>query len=215
MARNHVDRAIEQSKNKHIENIRVVSANQLKSGHLSIKTTNVEEAEALKQFADDWSGRIGVGASIRVPTYGIIAHGIRRTSMDTTKLEEVKDELLQDNKPFIPLADIKYIGWLSRSAATKSASSIIVEFTRPEDANKIIDEGLIWQGEVFQCERYDRQCRLKQCYKCQRYGHIGTQCTAQTACGYCAEAHSSKDCPTKVDKESPRKCATCKGPHEA
>jgi len=86
--------------------------------------------------------------------------------MDMTKFEEVKDELLQDNKPFIPLADIKYIGWLSRLAPTKSASSIIVEFTRPEDANKIIDEGLIWQGEVFQCERYDRQCRLKQCYKC-------------------------------------------------
>jgi hypothetical protein len=49
----HVDRAIEQSKNKHIENIRVVSANQLKSRDLSIKTTNVEEAEALKQFAND------------------------------------------------------------------------------------------------------------------------------------------------------------------
>jgi hypothetical protein len=26
---------------------------------------------------------------------------------------EVKNELLQDNKPFIPLTDIKYIGWLS------------------------------------------------------------------------------------------------------
>jgi hypothetical protein len=26
---------------------------------------------------------------------------------------EVKNKLLQDNKPFIPLADIKYIGWLS------------------------------------------------------------------------------------------------------
>ena len=45
-----LDRAIEQSKNKHIENIRVASANQLKSGDLSIKTTNVEEAEALKQL---------------------------------------------------------------------------------------------------------------------------------------------------------------------
>jgi hypothetical protein len=109
----HVDRAIEQSKNKHIENIRVVSANQLKSGDLSIKTTNIEEDEALKQFADDWSGRIGSGASVRVPTYGIIAHGICTRSIDMTKFEEVKNELLQDNKPFIPLADIKYIGWLS------------------------------------------------------------------------------------------------------
>jgi hypothetical protein len=94
------------------------------------------------------------------------------------------------------------------------APTIIVEFTTPEDANKVIDEGLIWQGEPFQCERYDRQCRLKQCYKCQKYGHIGTQCKANTACGYCAETHSSKDCPSKVDKSAIRKCAVCKGAHE-
>jgi hypothetical protein len=81
--------------------------------------------------------------------------------MDIEKFNQIRAEMLQDNKPFIPIADIKYIGWLSRSASTKSASSIIVEFTRPKDANKIIDEGLIWQGEAFQCERYDRKCRLK------------------------------------------------------
>jgi hypothetical protein len=211
---NHVDRAIEQSQNKHIERIRVASANQLKSGDLSIKTSNRNEAEALKQFANDWINRIGRGTSIRLPTYGILAHGIRTSSMDMAKFDEIKAELLHDNRPFIPNADIKYIGWLSRAALTKSASTIIVEFTTPEDANKIIDEGLIWQGEAFRCERYDRQCRLKQCYKCQKYGHIGTQCKA-TACGYCAEPHSSKDCPTKADKSAIRKCAVCKGAHEA
>jgi hypothetical protein len=49
----YVDREIEQSKNEHIENMRVVSAKQLKSGDLSIKTTNIEETKAVKQFADD------------------------------------------------------------------------------------------------------------------------------------------------------------------
>ena len=199
---NHVDRAIEQSRNKHIERIRVASVNQLKSGDLSIRTSNKNEAEALRQFANDWINQIGRGTSIRLPTYGILAHGIRTSSMDIEKFDEIKAELLHDNKPFIPNADIKYIEWLSRSALTKPASTIIVEFTSPEDANKIIDEGLIWQGEAFQCERYDKQCRLKQCYKCQKYGHIGTQCKANTACGYCAEAHNSKDCPTKVDRSA-------------
>lgn len=86
-------------------------------------------------------------------TYGILAHGIRTNSMNTDDFEGTRDGLLQDNKPFIPNAEIKYIGWLTRSSPTKSASSIIVEFMKAEDANKIIDEGLIWQGEVFQCER--------------------------------------------------------------
>jgi transcriptional regulator with AAA-type ATPase domain len=85
---NHVDRAIEQSRNKHIERIRVASANQLKSGDLSIKTSNRNEAEALKQFANDWISRIGRGTSIRLPTYGVLVHGIR-TAKHLSKLRPI------------------------------------------------------------------------------------------------------------------------------
>ncbi|KAH6957479.1 hypothetical protein DER45DRAFT_604275 [Fusarium avenaceum] len=156
----HVDRAIEQSGNEHIEKIKTALTNQLKSGDLSIKTATTSDMEILRQFAEDWEHRLGIRASIRIPTYGVLVHGIRTSSMD-------------ENRPFIPNAGIKYIGWLTRIVTTKSVSSII-------------NEGLIWQGEVFQCELYDRSCRLRQCFSCQRYGHIGTQCKATTRCGYCA-----------------------------
>ena len=62
------------------------------------------------------------------------------------KFDEIKAELLHDNRPFIPSIDIKYARWLLRAALTKSASTIILEFMTVEDANKVIDEGLIWQG---------------------------------------------------------------------
>jgi hypothetical protein len=55
-------------------------------------------------------GRIGYSATVRVPTYGIIAHGIRTGSMDMNKFNEIRAELLQDNRPFIPQAEIKYVG---------------------------------------------------------------------------------------------------------
>jgi hypothetical protein len=211
----HVERAIEQSGNENITNIKIVSSNQLKSGDLSIKTANSNEVEALQQFADDWVHRIGNRAIVRIPTYGIIVHGIRTSTLDMDKFGENRAQILQDNKPFIPQAGIKHIGWLTRNAPTKQASSITIEFTKPEDANKIIDEGLVWQGEVFQCERYERQCRLKQCYKCQKYGHIGTQCKAATACGYCAQEYDTRDCPSKSGQDTTKKCALCRGEHEA
>ncbi|OHE90236.1 zinc knuckle [Colletotrichum orchidophilum] len=211
----HVDRAIEHSNNEHIRKLKTVSANQLKSGDLSIKTATATDMEALRQFAEDWEHRIGNGAAGRIPTYGILVHGIRTGSMDMERSTELQEELLQDNKAFIPTAEIKYIGWLTRSSTTKSASSIIVEFAKAEDANKLIDEGLIWQGEVFQCERYDRQCRLRQCFRCHTYGHIGTQCKATTTCGYCAQEHATRECPSKSDTATPRKCAACHGEHEA
>ncbi|EWZ77878.1 hypothetical protein FOWG_17750 [Fusarium oxysporum f. sp. lycopersici MN25] len=157
--KSHVDLAIAQSSNEHIEKIKVVSSNQIRSGDLSIKTATSSDMVALRQFAEDWEQRIGNGATVRIPTYGVLVHGVRTSSMDMDNFELIRDGLLQDNKPFIPTAEIKYIGWLTRSSSSKSASSVVVEFTRPEDANKVIDEGLIWQGEVFQCELYDRQCR--------------------------------------------------------
>jgi hypothetical protein len=213
--KSHVDLAIAQSSNEHIEKIKVVSSNQLRSGDLSIKTATSSDMVALRQFAEDWEQRIGHGATVRIPTYGVLVHGVRTSSMDMDNFELIRDGLLQDNKPFIPTAEIKYIGWLTRSSSSKSASSVVVEFTRPEDANKVIDEGLIWQGEVFQCELYDRQCRVRQCFQCHKYGHIGTQCKATITCGYCAQEHPTRDCPTKSDRDAPRKCAACNGVHEA
>jgi hypothetical protein len=211
----HVDAAITQSENEHVAKITTMSANQLKSGDLSIRTATNSETQTLRQFTEDWVPRIGDGTSVRTHTYGVLIHGIRTRTIDIKKFEETKDEILQANRVFLPTAEIKYIGWLTKEPPEKAMSSIVIEFTKPEDANKIIDEGLVWQGEMLQSERYERQCRLKQCFQCQKYGHIGTQCKAAKTCGFCAQEHSSWECPTKTDREAARKCAVCHGTHEA
>jgi hypothetical protein len=209
----HVQRAIEQSGNESIASVKIVSSNQLKSGDLSIKTASSSEVEALRQFADDWAHRIGGGTAVRIPVFGVLFHGIRTSTIDMSKLDNIR--ALQDNWPFIPRAEIRHIGWLTREAATKTATTITIEFTKPEDANKIIDEGLVWQGEVFQCERYERQCRVKQCFTYQRYGYIGTQCKTAASCGYCAQEHDTRDSPSRTGQNVSRKSATCRGEHEA
>lgn len=211
----HIDNAIAQSENEHVSKITTMSANQLKSGDLSIRTATNSETQMLRQFTDDWVPRIGDGTSVRTHTYGVLVHGIRTRTMNIEKFEEVRAEILQANKAFLPTADIKYIGWLTRQRPDKTMSSIIIEFTKPEDANKIIKEGLVWEGEMCQSERYERKCRLKQCFQCQKYGHIGTQCKAAKTCGYCAQQHSSWECPSKAGQNTTKKCAVCHGPHEA
>ena len=65
-----------------------------------------------------------------------------------------------------------------------------------------------------QCEYYDRGCKLKQCFNCQQYGHIGSQCTAAQACSYCAEAHNAKECERRAaHPPAEPKCAVCDGKH--
>merc|ERR1711981_932223 len=65
----HVDTAIAQSENEHVAKITTMSANQLKSGDLSIRTASNSEMQTLRQFTEDWVPRLGSGTSVRTHTY--------------------------------------------------------------------------------------------------------------------------------------------------
>jgi hypothetical protein len=45
----------------------------------------------------------------------------------------------------IPTVDIKCIGWFTLRVSNKAMSSVVIEFTKPEDANKIVDEVQRWR----------------------------------------------------------------------
>ncbi|KIV98779.1 uncharacterized protein PV09_09476 [Verruconis gallopava] len=125
----HVDTAIAQSENEHIAKITTISANQLKSGDLSIRTATNSEMQTLHKFTDDWVPQLGSGTLVHTYIYKVIIHSIRTSMMNTEGFKEVKAEILQANKAFLPTADIKYIGWLTRRPRNNSMSSIIIEFT--------------------------------------------------------------------------------------
>ncbi|KAF2015997.1 hypothetical protein BU24DRAFT_422315 [Aaosphaeria arxii CBS 175.79] len=44
---------------------------------------------------------------------------------------------------------------------------------------------------------------------------MGTQCKAATSCGYCAQEHDTRNCPSKSGQDTTKKCALCRGEHEA
>lgn len=53
---------------------------------------------------------------------------------------------------------------------------------------------------------------VTQCYKCQSFGHIATNCFRDEVCAFCAGNHSFKDCTVKSENY---KCANCKANHAA
>lgn len=83
-----------------------MSSDQLKSGDFSIRTTDNSKTQVLRTHADDWVHRVGAGATARNPTYSVLAHGNRTSKMDMDNFEEVRNNILHDNRPFIPRADI-------------------------------------------------------------------------------------------------------------
>jgi hypothetical protein len=192
----------------------VTAAKQLKSGDIIIYTSTIEGAEALKGKRE-WLSTLGTKAEVLEETYGVLVHGVPVSRVNVNNQAQIIEQIKMENNCIIKGMEIKFVGWLSpKTIQNKKASSLIVEFTKPEHANMAIDEGLIIEAAMQQCEYYDRGCKLKQCFNCQQYGHIGSQCTATQACSYCAEAHNAKECEKRMaHPPAEPKCAVCNGKH--
>jgi hypothetical protein len=210
--KNQVETAIHN--NTATKSVKIVAAHQLKSGDIQIFTSSTTETTHLKQN-QGWIRGLGEQAELIIPTYGVIAHGIPTNSINIRDQEATIQQILADNHTVVPKAKISYVGWLTKESNLKRASSIVLEFTDPEMANAIIYAGMVWDGQIHQCQLYDRACRIKQCFRCYKYGHIGTQCNETQTCGYCADQHETKHCNQKGREGFLPRCTVCKDAHTA
>ena len=200
---------------ENIEKIHISDARILPSGDILIHTETPSGAETLKRHRD-WVTMLGEKAEVVVPTYGIIIHGIPIKSIQMEQQEKMINIWKDGNQSILGDCDIRSLGWLTRPEKDKTVTSIIMEFGRKEDANRAIHAGsLSWGYDPKQTVRYDRECRIHQCFKCHQYGHKGPQCRNTERCGICAEkGHRANDC-SNTQNPSKKKCAVCEAPHVA
>ena len=58
------------------------------------------------------------------------------------------------------------------------------------------------------CQVFDR-LDMKQCFRCQKFGHISDDCReANAICMYCSASHITRSCPHKDNKQNHR-CTNC------
>lgn len=199
-----------------LASVSLLAARQLKSGDLSLRLGSAAQAEVARRH-QGWATGIDKAAKVRVPTWGVVADGVPVKAMDLPgNMPAIINQLTNDNtSQWGPDCGINHVGWLTKAAAGKKETSIVVEFMNPQAANRAIDLGIIWDATVLRTRIYDRSARIKQCYNCQKYGHIGSTCSNRTACAHCAESHQTRDCPRKQAGDTSRKCANCGGAHAA
>jgi hypothetical protein len=158
---------------------------------------------------EKWAKGLCKKAFVYMPTWGVVVHdvnvrspGINRASEEIPQDRVIKD-LLAANSHNWGEADMRKSG------------SLIVEFTSPVPANVAIDKGVLWDCDSLKAILYDRAARVRQCFNCQQYGHIGSTCANTVKCVYCAEGYQSRDCPRKDSSTLESKCANCEGAHAA
>lgn len=202
--------------------ISFLAARQLNSGELSLTLSSAAQAEVARRHRW-WATRIDMSAKIQISIWAVVADGVPVESMVLPgRVDAIINQLTNDNAGWLGMEfEINHVGWLTKAAAGKKGTSgkkkasIVVEFTTPQAANKAIDLGLIWDATHLRTRIYDESARIKQCYNCQKYSHIGRTCPNQTACAHCAEDHQTRDCPRKQAADTNRRCANCGDAHAA
>jgi len=167
------------------------------------------ESEATKLQELKWEQALE-GATVLTQEYGIVLHGVATQIMDTrTTTQERMKAIIQEDNPALAVQRIAPLTKRLRNPDAPTQSIVI--FTRcPKTANDAIIDGVRIEGRYYAARRYNSQNQIRQCFRCQGYGHKAESCTRKITCGWCAQEHETKSCTGKASK-----CTHCNEEHPA
>lgn len=149
-------------------------ARRLPSGDVVLTTD--EENTRKKWMADQrWLSVFGEGAQVKRRECVVIAHGIRMAQIQDPA-QAIKD-IYKQNPKLQSSVEILRVAWpkkLIRSGRT--SGSLHISVAESEQANIVIDHGLIWDYQLHDCEPFEGECQVVQCFCCYQYGHVARMC---------------------------------------
>ncbi len=143
--------------------------------------------------------------------FEVLTHEVRMIDVQTSNQQEIIRRIEKQNETLHSSLRIARIIW-SRNVINeeKELSSLIVKIHSAEQINRLIKDDLLHEYSQISCELFVSNCRIKQCFNCQRYDHIDKICRHERRCSVCVESHNDSTCKISIDK---RKCANCEDNH--
>jgi hypothetical protein len=163
---------------------------QLRSGDLAIWFATYEDkAKAIAKrtvWIPDWSAAI-------VPPRNQQKHGVLLSYVST---QHNPDDLLTELQARYPLGYITACRWLTATGSNKAQSTIVVHTMNKSGAETLHSKRVLSiHDQAYKIvDYYKTDNRAAQCFNCQGYGHLSYQCTHDTCCAKCAEAHRTALC---------------------
>ena len=143
---------------------KAAAVRQLPSKDLVI---TMEDKQARNSWLADtkWLAALGEGAQVKHREFAVVAHGIRVNQIQT-QTQAIK-AIYQQNPFLKDTVEILQVAFKKRLLRTgRTTGPLIISVAEPEQANRLIDAGLIWQYELHDCEPFEGSCKITQCFSC-------------------------------------------------
>ena len=149
--------------------IGVRSVSKLPSGDLAIQTRSAEDMKALKEN-NDWIKVLSNKANAVEKTYPVLVFTHKLTLFKKLGVTGLSANIRQWNNGLMPT-------WITPLHPGKKEEkdikgALILVFRTKREANEVIDNGVVIDGQIHMARVYDRECRIKQCFNCYKYGHF-------------------------------------------
>ena len=146
---------------------------------VKIQCDNENDAMKLREL--DWE-KAFEGATVVKPEYGIVLDGV------PTQIIDARNDTQEQMKRLLEAANmikVKRVSPLMKNPRNPSAptQSIIIITECPKDANDAIVDNIRIEGRYYVARRYNPQHQIRQCFRCQGYGHKAETCTRKLTCG--------------------------------
>ena len=199
--------------NASIECEAAIAARRLQSGD-TLLTFETEEARRKWEKDPKVIKTFGTDARIRIKEYTVLAHGVRVPIVNPQDQQAAIKAIYAQNPRLQGKVTIIRVGWAYKTLKHhKKIGPLHIGLAEPEQANLLIDQGLLLGSELHDCEVFYGDCQVTQCYKCHSYGHTAKHCKNMVRCGHCAAiGHKANECPKK-DERIAQRCIACKGKH--
>jgi len=147
--------------------------------------------------------------------FAVIAHGIQVNQIQGQPDERI-EQIYKQNPKIRGLVEILRVAFTKKLLRSgRTTGPLIISVAEPEQANRLIDASLIWHHELHDCEPFNRNCVITQCFKCYQYRHVAHNCHNIQRYGVCAApGDATNDCLGKEDRMKHR-CVNCHGKHQS
>jgi hypothetical protein len=144
-------------------------------------------------------------------TYVVLTHDVRLSSVNTLNQKTTIEKIVKQNSTLHKNLNILRVTWTKKIInQRKKFFFLIIEIVNSKMTNRLIKKKLLNEHTHLVCEYFEKECRIKQCYKRQRYDHVSKTYRNSKKCEQCAQKHSTKNCRIAIDHRS---CVNCENKH--